>query len=136
MACPVNTVDDDIFFVLNTNATFGYLSSEREGGFGSQDIYSVRFPTDAMPLNVYNIHAFDESGMVINKIDILLTDMEQMKVFGMYKSNENTGKVMVISNPGKVFRLAIQAEGYEPYITMTTMGAENELIYKLRKVQK
>ncbi|MFL5763604.1 MAG: hypothetical protein ACJ77K_06645 [Bacteroidia bacterium] len=136
MGCPINTVDDDIFFVLNTDASYGYFSSEREGGFGSQDIYSVYFPVNNIPLNVYNIHVFDESGAVLTNVDVLLTDMEKKSVYGMYKSNQNTGKVMVISAPDKTFRVAIQVQGYEPYISNVSFAAENELVFKLRKVQR
>ncbi|MFL5763599.1 MAG: hypothetical protein ACJ77K_06620, partial [Bacteroidia bacterium] len=136
MGCPINTVDDDIFFVLNTDASYGYFSSEREGGFGSQDIYSVYFPVNNIPLNVYNIHVFDESGAVLTNVDVLLTDMEKKSVYGMYKSNQNTGKVMVISAPDKIFRIAIQVPGYEPYISSVTLSAENEIVYKLRKIQQ
>ncbi len=133
MGHPVNTVDDDVFFVLNTDASLGYLSSEREGGFGSQDIYTVFFPDNNVPLNVYNIHVFDESGAVINSVDILLTDMIKKSVHGMYKSNQRTGKVMVISAPETSYRIAIQCEGFEPYITNMTFNKENELIFTLKR---
>ncbi|HLC83706.1 MAG TPA: hypothetical protein VJI69_07740 [Bacteroidia bacterium] len=136
MGCPVNTVDDDIFFVLNTDASLGYLSSERDGGYGSQDIYSVYFPINNIPLNAYNIHVFDESGNVLTNVDILLTDMAKKTIYGMYKSNHNTGKILVLSAPDISYRIAIQATGYEPYISNTTFGINNELIFKLKKVQQ
>jgi hypothetical protein len=136
MGCPINTVDDDIFFVLNTDASLGYFSSEREGGYGSQDIYSVYFPVNNIPLNVYNLHVFDESGKLITDVEILLTDMDKKTIFGMYKSNPNTGKVMVICAPERSFRIAIQSPGFEPYISNITFSGENELVYKLKKAQQ
>src|SRR3989344_6261930 len=136
MGCPVNTVDDDIFFVLNTDASLGYLSSERDGGYGSQDIYSVYFPINNIPLNAYNIHVFDESGNVLTNVDILLTDMAKKTIYGMYKSNHNTGKILVLSAPDISYRIAIQATGYEPYISNTTFGINNAIIFKLKKVQQ
>ncbi len=135
LGCPVNTVDDDIFFVLNTDASIGYLSSEREGGFGSQDIYSVYFPINNIPLNAYTIHVFDESGKIINNVGILLTDMTKKTIYGVYKSNQNTGKILVISPPEVSYLITIQAEGYEPFISNTTFGTNNELVFKLRKIQ-
>ncbi|MBA3972126.1 MAG: hypothetical protein H0X46_08280, partial [Bacteroidetes bacterium] len=136
LGCPINTVDDDIFFVLNTEASIGYLSSERDGGYGSQDIYSVYFPINNVPLNVYNIHVFNESGTVLTNVEVLLTDMTKKAIYGMYKANPNTGKMMVISPPEVSYRLAIQCEGYEPFITNTILSSDNELIFKLRKIQK
>ena len=40
---PINTVDDDVFFVVTANPRYAYFSSTREGGFGGQDIYKVTF---------------------------------------------------------------------------------------------
>jgi hypothetical protein len=137
MGCPVNTVDDDIFFVLNTDASMGYFSSEREGGYGSQDLYSVYFPVNNIPLNVYNIHVFDETGgALISNVEILATDMEKKSIYGMYKSNPNTGKVMIITAPEKSYRVAIQAAGYEPYISNVMFNNDTELVFKLRKAQQ
>jgi tetratricopeptide (TPR) repeat protein len=36
---PINTVDDDVFFVTSPDGKRAYFSSEREGGFGEKDIY-------------------------------------------------------------------------------------------------
>jgi outer membrane protein OmpA-like peptidoglycan-associated protein/tetratricopeptide (TPR) repeat protein len=40
---PVNTSDDDVFFVVAGNARYAYYSSARDGGYGSQDIYRITF---------------------------------------------------------------------------------------------
>lgn len=40
---PINTPDDDIFFVLSANGKRGYYSSAMEGGSGEQDIYVITF---------------------------------------------------------------------------------------------
>lgn len=40
---PVNTPDDDVFFVVAGNARYAYYSSDREGGYGLQDIYRITF---------------------------------------------------------------------------------------------
>ena len=40
---PVNTPDDDVFFVVAGNARYAYYSSDRTGGYGLQDIYRITF---------------------------------------------------------------------------------------------
>ena len=40
---PINTPDDDVFFVTSASGRHGYYSSERSGGQGSKDIYRVTF---------------------------------------------------------------------------------------------
>ena len=38
---PVNTTDDDLFYVLSPDGKRGYFSSARDGGKGDQDLYVV-----------------------------------------------------------------------------------------------
>lgn len=40
---PINTPDDDVFFIMAANGIRGYYSSERIGGNGGQDIYVITF---------------------------------------------------------------------------------------------
>ncbi len=131
---PLNTVDDDIFFVLNTDGSRGYFSSQRKGGKGSHDIYSAYFTENNIPLEVYTIHATDENGEIIHKVSVVLSDMTKKEVVGEYRSNSSTGKVLVISKPEKKYRMAIEANGYEHLILNSIqLGKETDLTFKLTR---
>ena len=41
MGYPINTPDDDIYFVVAGNARYAYYSSTRDGGQGASDIYRI-----------------------------------------------------------------------------------------------
>jgi outer membrane protein OmpA-like peptidoglycan-associated protein len=43
---PINTPDDDIYFVVTGNERYAYYSSFREDGFGEKDIYKITFLGD------------------------------------------------------------------------------------------
>lgn len=43
MGYPINTPDDDLFFVMPENGNYAYFSTIREGGIGSRDIYKITF---------------------------------------------------------------------------------------------
>jgi tetratricopeptide (TPR) repeat protein len=129
LGCPVNTSDDDIFFVLNATGSTGYFSSEREGGFGSQDIYKAVF-LPPLALEVYHANILGKSDEVISKAEVILTDVLSAKTIGIYKTNMSTGKVLIISEP-KEYQLLIKAEGYEPYNARIKLGTDKNLIYKL-----
>lgn len=47
MGYPLNTVDDDIFFVTNSKGNIGYFASSKEadGGHGAEDLYMVEMET-------------------------------------------------------------------------------------------
>lgn len=47
---PINTPDDDVFFVISASGLHGYYSSPKEGGFGDHDIYMVTFMGPEKPL--------------------------------------------------------------------------------------
>jgi tetratricopeptide (TPR) repeat protein len=128
---PINTRDDDVFFVLNTDATTGYFSSEREGGFGSQDIYKVKFSPNPLPLNVYSAHVIDENNNLIKKAEITITDLSAKTLYGIYKSNDLTGKIIIISEPNKEYQIVVKAVGYEPYVTNIILTSDNDLSYRL-----
>ncbi len=40
---PINTPDDDVYFVLSASGQHGYYSSDQPGGLGGKDIYRVTF---------------------------------------------------------------------------------------------
>ena len=43
---PINTVDDDVFFVTSADGKRGYYSSIQADGKGEKDIYMIAFPDD------------------------------------------------------------------------------------------
>ena len=132
LGCPINTVNDDIFFVINTDGSVGYLSSEREGGFGSQDIYSVYFGDNVKQLQAFDIHVHDDADVLINKVEITLLDTHTKKETGYYKSNWDTGKILIISNPRQKYNVMIEAKGYKTKIIEDySFNAGNDLIFKL-----
>ncbi len=40
---PINTPDDEVFYIMDKSGDYGYYSTIREGGLGSKDIYKVIF---------------------------------------------------------------------------------------------
>ncbi len=40
---PINTPDDEVFYITNAAGSYGYYSAIREGGMGAKDIYKVIF---------------------------------------------------------------------------------------------
>lgn len=51
---PINTADDDVFFVVSASGKHGYFSSIRKGGYGEKDIYMVTFLGPEKPMALSN----------------------------------------------------------------------------------
>ena len=41
MGYPINTPEDEVFYITDTSGVYGYFSTIREGGLGGRDIYKV-----------------------------------------------------------------------------------------------
>jgi outer membrane protein OmpA-like peptidoglycan-associated protein len=50
MGYPINTPDDDIYFVKSGDSKYGYYASVKDGGLGETDIYKVLIPE---PIQTY-----------------------------------------------------------------------------------
>ncbi|MEQ8323113.1 MAG: hypothetical protein RH916_00390 [Vicingaceae bacterium] len=108
---PVNTVGNDIFFVLASDGKRGYFSSKRDDGVGGQDIYAVSFENSLESLRIVkgNISSTDGSPLAA---EISLLD-EEGNTTGVYRSNQLTGNYIIILPPNINFELDIRADGYE-----------------------
>lgn len=117
VGAPVNSIDDDRYYVLSADGNTGYYSSaRRRQGLGGHDIFTVtpghfgKKPILALVLGV--VSANNEP----TEADITVTNENTGEVVGKYKSNQTTGKYMLALTPGNKYKIAIEVEGYEPHI--------------------
>jgi hypothetical protein len=76
---PINTPDDDRYFVLSTDGKRGFYASGKEGGFGLHDIYMVDMPDDFVKPNVIMVKGsatLDEKPVNVS-ISVDMTDVNQ-----------------------------------------------------------
>lgn len=112
---PINSTDDDIYFVLSTDGERGYYSSEKPGGYGGQDIYVLQMPgTEAKSLVVIKGTTIDNSETPLRTM-ITLSDDETGNVEGLYNSNSKTGKYLMVVALEKKYTMLVSAEGYKSY---------------------
>lgn len=114
MGYPVNTPDDDIFFVPTADNRRAYFSSFREGGYGEKDIYMITFPDQReAPLTVYKGEIKGGgSGDIAEGVQITVTDNETGELVGVYYPNSKTGKYLFILKPGRNYNISYEAEGF------------------------
>jgi len=114
---PINTTDDDAYFVLSADGRRGYLSSGRQGGFGEQDIYVVHLTDDVGDLTIVKgvvSIAVNDSIVIPFGAVISVIDLETHRLQGIYRSNSSTGKFLIVIPPGKTYQMEVAVEGYEP----------------------
>ncbi len=115
MGYPLNTTDDDRFYVINAKGDKGYFSSNRvtHGGNGTADIFTVspgilgEKPILAMVLgNIYG------NGEPINA-QIEITKKSNGEKIGPFTSNAKTGKYLVALTPGENYTFKVRATDYD-----------------------
>ncbi|MEM0996141.1 MAG: OmpA family protein [Bacteroidota bacterium] len=116
MGTPVNTPDDDIYFVLSADGKSGYYSSGMEGGYGEKDIYHIKFPYYPYPRRY---HVVELAGMVqdVNTLDTLpavvrLVDNSTNEILDSVFTNSDMGKYYFMLEPERTYALEVSSDGY------------------------
>lgn len=112
---PINTTDDDLFYVTSADGKRAYYASVQDGGYGDKDIYMISIPESAEKpaVVIYKgkiVAAFGES--LPDDITIILTDKETRETVGMYRPQKN-GSFVFTLRPGASYKVSYQSNGEE-----------------------
>lgn len=116
MGYPINTPDDDVFFVTSPDGKRGYFSSAKDGGYGEKDIYTMYIPdAKEKPLALFKGHIIPADGEKLpDDLMIIVTDKETGEIVGTYKPKQN-GTYSTILPPNKNYNFSYQSSGQEFY---------------------
>jgi outer membrane protein OmpA-like peptidoglycan-associated protein/tetratricopeptide (TPR) repeat protein len=109
---PINTTDDDIFYVLSASGKHAYYSTFKPEGKGEKDIYMITLdkPKET-PLTVLSGYIKMDAAALASA-RIVVTDNETGDLIGIYTPNSKTGKYLLILPPGKDYNVAVEADGH------------------------
>ncbi|MBN2892098.1 MAG: OmpA family protein [Bacteroidales bacterium] len=136
MGAPLNTPSNDIYFVMESNNTIGYLTTIRDDTYGFTDIYQVRFTgrnmfmnsednliaSIANPITEVNLEKKvvviitgkiidQQTGLPIDA-EIVIIDNNTNQVIYSTKSNSQNGEYSVNVPVGKNYGMVIRKDGY------------------------
>lgn len=118
---PLNTVDDDVFFILNASGKRGYYSSAIDGGFGEKDIYVVEFDVIYVePVAVLKGFIHPKKGEPLpDNILIFVTDLTEGDDPKEYRPNSLTNSYVLDLKPCHEYHIDYQRDG-ETFHEFTT----------------
>ncbi len=114
---PINSVDDDIFFVTTPDGKRGYFSSFKEKGLGDKDIYVIEL-IDAKEsgLTLYTGEfTFQDKMVPPSGAQVIILDNTTGELIGIYTPRQRDGKFNAILKPGRSYHLVYEADDYQPY---------------------
>ncbi|MBL0308144.1 MAG: carboxypeptidase regulatory-like domain-containing protein [Bacteroidetes bacterium] len=118
---PVNTNADDFNYIINRDNKQGYLSSNRPGGQGDDDIYS--FTKKGIVVNgmVYDV----STGEPISEASVIMIEEDNIK--GKAQSGKE-GEFTFPAIPGKKYVFSATKQGYLPAEVVEDVKEKPELI--------
>ena len=105
---PINTVDDDVFYVTSADSRRAYFSSDREGGYGRKDIYMVELPVpeDVNSLAVLKGFVIPTEGQSIPANTMVTITGNETGETSIYKPRMRDGVFVAILEPCKEYEIS------------------------------
>lgn len=134
MGYPINSIDDDIFYVLSADGKRAYYSTIQPGGFGRKDIYLMdllSLPERALVV-VTGFIRNKKSNDVIKDVVLKINDIKTGSLIGEFKPNKQTGKYTIVLPKSKQYTLSCEGCNYK-FPSEPLSIPENSSFYYLQK---
>lgn len=113
---PINTPDDDLFYMPTPDGQRVYYASSRPGGMGFTDLYLISFPVEderSLAVMASHIYGMDEKPVADAVVRVYNTDNNES--MGVFRPNPLNGKVVAVLSSARNYRIEVEAEGYQSY---------------------
>lgn len=108
MGYPINSAEDDIFFVWSPDGKRAYYSSHHEDSYGDKDIYMMSVPDAHVPvILLYGYVKSKVNGTPIHA-QITVKDLSTGDVVASFESNSHTGRYTVVLPPGTEYAIHVE----------------------------
>lgn len=122
---PVNSSADDFGMIIEKDGERGYLTSNRDGGKGGDDIYQFELPP--LVLSLKGVVTDSKTGGIMTgvKVQLIGSDGSANEV-----ETDNTGSYKFVLKPLTSYEVVVNTEGYlNKSVNETTVGIENNKVF-------
>lgn len=133
LGIPINSTNDDIYFIKLEDGDKALFTSRREGGFGDADIYEINF-NESTQLIAYCKLNTTMSKAELQDIQLSIYDVESGKLEGKYKPNKNYMSIVIVTKKDKPYKLIIEGSNIEPIVkNIIFTDKDKEMSFDLSK---
>lgn len=111
---PINTPDNDVFFVWSPDGKRAYFSSHHEDSYGDQDIYMMTLPHDEKAVIVLKGIIREKKNQRAIYAEIHIRNNDTKEEVAVFHSNSFSGKYTVVLPADGHYAINIIAEGFIP----------------------
>jgi len=131
---PINTPDDDRYFILSADGNRGYYASGKEGGYGLHDIYVVDMPNDFIKPNVIMVKGITtiDDKPVQTLVQVDMTDNNQN--YRTINTNPSEGNYLVNLVARHTYKITYKLNGFPDQtktVDATNIKGYSEFIYNI-----
>lgn len=133
---PINSPEDDVFFIITKNGKSAYFSSYREEGYGDKDIYVMNFLEEAELLSSLKISIRDTSNQKPILANVSIRDAVSGELI-IEKQTEN-GDASASLPVGKSYEIQVVADRFAPYseIVDLPLDAANQVVLRMIELSR
>ncbi len=128
MGAPLNSSGSDRYFTIGGSGEVGYFASDRQGGNGQLDLYSIGIPEAMRPQPTVVV-----SGTVSNAKGgqpigawVLVEDLKTGDLIATNKSNSATGHYLVVLPAGRTYSVSANKDGFFFYSQKFDIPADSK----------
>jgi tetratricopeptide (TPR) repeat protein len=127
---PVNTVEDDRYFVINASGKKGFYSSAGANSLGDQDLYYVEL--DPVKLGIQSVAALIVGTVFIDDVPgaarLTIENLTTNTTGGEFESNSESGNYGLALAPGFAYAINYEVENYETHTDQIDLTDLNDYI--------
>lgn len=132
---PINTHSDEITLLVNSRGNLAYISSDKYGGFGRQDIYEFELYRDAQPVEVIYFRGivYDKETKKRLEARFELIDLQTGNIVAKSSSDPLNGSFLLILPLNKDYALNVSKDGYLFYSDNFSLAKQGQSLDPIEK---
>lgn len=132
---PINTTDDDVFYVTSPDGKRGYFSSAKAGGFGEKDIYKITIAEAKETfLALFKGQLIPADGETLpDNITIIVTDKQSNEIIGTYRPRIVNGTFSTILPPGREYNFSYQTDDGEEFYNEDVFVSNEQTYQEIKR---